>query len=166
MSSKNLSDEAVLAILRSRQLGRPELCAEHVDRWLRKLATWYTDNRTLQEDLAQDCMVYFLETVFRWIEPRELKSVKASLGIVMNWRMLDLTDMYQDRPVDRERLRMQRSNERDFHAPYVDEFIESCSPRQKQVIKLLMEGHSVTEASEILGTSRRMINKIRHTVVV
>jgi DNA-directed RNA polymerase specialized sigma24 family protein len=166
MQRLGLSDGAVANIVHSRQLGRPDLCIKDVDAWLRRLSTCYTKNTELREDLVQDCLVYFLEEVFRWIEPRSVESVRANLKMLMNWKMLNQMKVLHYQPLQ-HRVRPTREwVTPDWTEVNVKEVIEKSSPRQRQVLGLVLEGFTITEVSKILGVSRRTINNIRATMVV
>ncbi|MCU0916980.1 MAG: hypothetical protein MUC88_20820 [Planctomycetes bacterium] len=163
-----IPDETIEAILQSRRLGRAELCAEQVDRWLKKLVTWYTADKHLQEDLAQECQLYFLETVYRWIEQREPKSVRASLEILMNRRILSMLRNNRVRSgVKKERMNVKTEELSDFTGVYTRETIERNSrPRQKAILDLFMKGYSTTDVQHILGFDRKTIQNVRATMVV
>lgn len=164
---EKLPQSTIETILASRKVGRPELCIEKVESWLRALTRWYTRDEALRDDLTQECLLYFLETVYRWIEPREAKSVRASLEILMNRRMYCYMREHRMKSgVKLERLRPKMQFAADFSEVYVREIWERNRPRQRQVIELLMEGLSSAEAARILGTSERTINELRATMAV
>jgi DNA-directed RNA polymerase specialized sigma24 family protein len=165
--SSRLPDEAVGLILRSRKLGRPELCSDVVERWLRRLVSWHTADRELQDDLVQECHLYFLDVVYRWIEPMEPKAVRVGLETLMNRKILStLRDNRTLVAAEKRAPRPKSSVLSDFTGVYARETRDrNSSPRQKQILDLFMEGYSTTEVAALLGCSRMFIKRARETMV-
>lgn len=157
-----LSNDQIRLVLRARETNDVSICCDVIADWIDHRVKMMVKSVQLREDIAADCMLFFLEKIFPKIEIRALPPTSKYLARRINMYIREKCNTYKKKALDVSSYSHQHRHAEEFDqsAPAMDEMTEG-GPTFTRVIRMLMDGKRQFEIARELGISRQRVWQLK-----